>query len=232
MEETNYNLLIKRLGPILIFSIIISYVYLHFYYKTDTFIVYLAMSLAFFTILSSLLKFKQVIINGNGKNIFNRVFKGNSTIMANLLSHIGIGFLIIGITISNYYSIQKEIVMYKNSEITIKNVSIKFVNVQNKLSKNYTSQVGIFDAYLNNKYLISFFPEKRTYNVQKNIMTEAAISSTLFRDIYVALGEKISSDSWVVRIYYKPYIQLLWIGAILMILGGMFGILGRNKLVK
>ncbi len=63
-------------------------------------------------------------------------------------------------------------------------------------------------------------------------MTEAAISSTLFRDIYVALGEKISSDSWVVRIYYKPYIQLLWIGAILMILGGMFGILGRNKLVK
>jgi cytochrome c-type biogenesis protein CcmF len=190
------------------------------------------MSLAFFTILSSLLKFKQVIINGNGKNIFNRVFKGNSTIMANLLSHIGIGFLIIGITISNYYSIQKEIVMYKNSEITIKNVSIKFVDVQNKLSKNYTSQVGIFDAYLNNKYLISFFPEKRTYNVQKNIMTEAAISSTLFRDIYVALGEKISSDSWVVRIYYKPYIQLLWIGAILMILGGMFGILGRNKLVK
>jgi cytochrome c-type biogenesis protein CcmF len=231
-KETNYNLLIKRLGPILIFSIIISYVYLHFYYKTDTFIVYLAMSLAFFTILSSLLKFKQVIINGNGKNIFNRVFKGNSTIMANLLSHIGIGFLIIGITISNYYSIQKEIVMYKNSEITIKNVSIKFVDVQNKLSKNYTSQVGIFDAYLNNKYLISFFPEKRTYNVQKNIMTEAAISSTLFRDIYVALGEKISSDSWVVRIYYKPYIQLLWIGAILMILGGMFGILGRNKLVK
>ena len=63
-------------------------------------------------------------------------------------------------------------------------------------------------------------------------MTEAAIDSNLFRDIYVALGEKIGIDSWVVRIYYKPYIQFLWYGVGLMILGGLFGIFGRNKIVK
>ena len=61
-------------------------------------------------------------------------------------------------------------------------------------------------------------------------MTEAAINSTLTRDIYVALGESLSNDSWVVRIYYKPYLQLLWYGVGLMILGGLFGIFGRNKL--
>ena len=38
-------------------------------------------------------------------------------------------------------------------------------------------------------------------------MTEAAIDSSFFRDIYIALGENLSEDSWVVRIYYKPYIQ-------------------------
>ena len=122
--------------------------------------------------------------------------------------------------------------MTKNSEITINDVSIKFVDVQTKLSKNYSSQVGVFDAYLDNNYFISFFPEKRTYNIQKNIMTEAAIDSDLFRDIYVALGENIGKDSWVVRIYYKPYIQFLWYGVGLMILGGLFGIFGRNKREK
>ena len=120
--------------------------------------------------------------------------------------------------------------MQKNSEVIIKNISIKFVGVQNKLSNNYSSQVGIFDAYSDNNYFVSFFPEKRTYNIQKNIMTEAAIDSSLFRDIYVALGENVSEDSWVVRIYYKPYIQFLWYGVALMILGGLFGIFGRRKI--
>ena len=163
-------------------------------------------------------------------NIIKNIFLLPGSILSNLLSHIGIGVLIIGITISNYYSIQKEVVMKKNTEITIKDTTIRFVNVKRKIENNYSSQVGIFDAFSENNYLVSFFPEKRTYNIQKNVMTEAAIDSSFFRDIYIALGENLSEDSWVVRIYYKPYIQFLWYGAALMILGGLFGIFGRNRL--
>ena len=231
-SKSNYKSLIKKLGFILFYSIIITYIFLNIYYESDIFIVCLAIALAIFTILSSLLRIYQVSKISNGKRIMQKILSIPSSYLSNLLSHIGIGVLIIGITVSNYYSIHKEIVMTKNSEITINDVSIKFVDVQTKLSKNYSSQVGVFDAYLDNNYFISFFPEKRTYNIQKNIMTEAAIDSDLFRDIYVALGENIGKDSWVVRIYYKPYIQFLWYGVGLMILGGLFGIFGRNKREK
>ena len=231
-SKSNYKRLVKKLGFILFYSIIIAYVFLNIYYDSDIFIVCLAISLAIFTILSSVLKIYQVSKISDGKKIIQKICNIPSSSLSNLLSHIGIGVLIIGITVSNYYSIHKEIVMNKNSEITIKDVSIKFVDVQTKLSRNYSSQVGVFDAYQDNNYFISFFPEKRTYNIQKNIMTEAAIDSNLFRDIYVALGENIGIDSWVVRIYYKPYIQFLWYGVGLMILGGLFGIFGRNKIVK
>ena len=231
-SKSNHKRLVKKLGFILFYSIIIAYVFLNIYYDSDIFIVCLAIALAIFTILSSVLKIYQVSKISDGKKIIQKICNIPSSSLSNLLSHIGIGVLIIGITVSNYYSIHKEIVMNKNSEITIKDVSIKFVDVQTKLSKNYSSQVGVFDAYQDNNYFISFFPEKRTYNIQKNIMTEAAIDSNLFRDIYVALGENIGIDSWVVRIYYKPYIQFLWYGVGLMILGGLFGIFGRNKIVK
>ena len=231
-SKSNYKRLVKKLGFILFYSIIIAYVFLNIYYDSDIFIVCLAIALAIFTILSSVLKIYQVSKISDGKKIIQKICNIPSSSLSNLLSHIGIGVLIIGITVSNYYSIHKEIVMNKNSEITIKDVSIKFIDVQTKLSKNYSSQVGVFDAYQDNNYFISFFPEKRTYNIQKNIMTEAAIDSNLFRDIYLALGEKIGIDSWVVRIYYKPYIQFLWYGVGLMILGGLFGIFGRNKIVK
>ena len=63
-------------------------------------------------------------------------------------------------------------------------------------------------------------------------MTEAAIDSNLRRDIYVAIGENLSADSWVVRIYYKPFMQLLWYGVTLMILGGLFGIFSREHLTS
>ena len=231
-SKSNYKRLVKKLGFILFYSIIIAYVFLNIYYDSDIFIVCLAIALAIFTILSSVLKIYQVSKISDGKKIIQKICNIPSSSLSNLLSHIGIGVLIIGITVSNYYSIHKEIVMNKNSEITIKDVSIKFIDVQTKLSKNYSSQVGVFDAYQDNNYFISFFPEKRTYNIQKNIMTEAAIDSNLFRDIYVALGENIGIDSWVVRIYYKPYIQFLWYGVGLMILGGLFCIFGRNKIVK
>ena len=229
-SKTNYSYLIKKLGLLLFYSVIIVYIYMNFYLQSDIFVVFLALSLAIFTIFSSSIKILQFLYNSGRSNILKSIFSLPSSMVSNIFAHIGIGVLIIGITMSNYYSIQKEVVMKKNSQITIKDTSIKFIGVKNKVSNNYASQVGIFDAYKNNNYLISFFPEKRTYNIQKNIMTEAAINSTLTRDIYVALGESLSNDSWVVRIYYKPYIQLLWYGVGLMILGGLFGIFGRNKL--
>lgn len=229
-QNTNYKYLTKKLSIILFYSIIISYIYLNVFYQTDIFIVFIALSLAIFTIFSSVMKILQIIKNGASTNIIKNIFLLPGSILSNLLSHIGIGVLIIGITISNYYSIQKEVVMKKNTEITIKDTTIRFVNVKRKIENNYSSQVGIFDAFSENNYLVSFFPEKRTYNIQKNVMTEAAIDSSFFRDIYIALGENLSEDSWVVRIYYKPYIQFLWYGAALMILGGLFGIFGRNRL--
>lgn len=229
-SKTNYSYLIKKLGLLLFYSVIIVYIYMNFYLQSDIFVVFLALSLAIFTIFSSSIKILQFLYNSRRSNILKSIFSLPSSMVSNIFAHIGIGVLIIGITMSNYYSIQKEVVMKKNSQVTIKDTSIKFIGIKNKISNNYASQVGIFDAYKNNNYLISFFPEKRTYNIQKNIMTEAAINSTLTRDIYVALGESLSNDSWVVRIYYKPYIQLLWYGVGLMILGGLFGIFGRNKL--
>ena len=231
-QKTDYSKLKKNLLSLCFYSILISYIFLNFLYDSNIFVVYLAMFLAFFTILSSLVKIIQIIRIQNERSFLALIRKTPSTIFANSFSHIGIGVLIVGITISTYYSTQKEIIMKEGSEITLQDITVKFVGIEKKISKNYSSQVGVFDAFKDDDYLISFFPEKRIYNIQKNVMTEAAISSSLARDIYIAMGDQFTSDSWVVRIYYKPFIQLIWYGAVLMILGGIFGIFGREKLSK
>ena len=82
----------------------------------------------------------------------------------------------------------------------------------------YTSVI-----YKNEKELMTLHPEKRIYNVRKNVMTEAAIHSNLLRDLYVSLGEQrnINTGAWSVRLYYKPFILWIWLGGLVMVLGGL-----------
>jgi cytochrome c-type biogenesis protein CcmF len=72
------------------------------------------------------------------------------------------------------------------------------------------------------------FPEKRVYRVQTMPMTEAAIDTGLFRDLYVSLGEPVGNGAWSVRVYYKPFVDWIWGGAFFMMIGGIFAVSDRR----
>ena len=71
------------------------------------------------------------------------------------------------------------------------------------------------------KPVVTLRPEKRVYHVQRNPMTEAAISPGPTRDLYVSLGEAVDNGrAWILRVYVKPFIDWIWGGCLLMALGG------------
>jgi cytochrome c-type biogenesis protein CcmF len=71
-------------------------------------------------------------------------------------------------------------------------------------------------------------PEKRRYSSQGSPMTEAAIDAGLTRDLYVALGEPLQGGAWSVRVYHKPFVQWIWLGPLLMGLGGLTAVADRR----
>ena len=75
-------------------------------------------------------------------------------------------------------------------------------------------------------------PEKRFYFVQRNTMTEAAIDAGFFRDLYVAMGEPLDGDAWAVRLYHKPFVRWIWLGALLMAAGGLLAASDRRYRLK
>jgi cytochrome c-type biogenesis protein CcmF len=60
-------------------------------------------------------------------------------------------------------------------------------------------------------------------------MTEAAIDPSLFRDLYIALGESLGEGAWSLRLYYKPLIRWIWLGGLLIMLGALLVFKGRYK---
>jgi cytochrome c-type biogenesis protein CcmF len=144
-------------------------------------------------------------------------------------AHLGIGIFVIGVTLTNVYSVERDIRMEAGEEFSIFDYQFIFNGTEQHTGPNYQAIRGKFEVLRNQVPVAELFPEKRTYLVQKSPMTEAAIDPGFTRDIYIALGEPLeSSQAWAVRIYYKPFIRWIWLGALIMALGGLLGASDRR----
>ncbi|MCG6891459.1 MAG: heme lyase CcmF/NrfE family subunit [Gammaproteobacteria bacterium] len=147
-----------------------------------------------------------------------------------LLGHVGIAVFIVGITLTSLYTLEKDLRMAPGDTYTVAGYEFTFHGVRDFNVENYVATRGGFSVRsLDSDYRADMFPEKRVYPVQTNPMTEAAIDAGLTRDLFIALGEPLDSNgAWAVRIYYKPYIRWIWLGAIIMAIGGVFAASDRR----
>jgi cytochrome c-type biogenesis protein CcmF len=144
------------------------------------------------------------------------------------LAHIGLGVTIIGVTISSIYSTETHEKMFPGDSVELGSYTFQFVNVKSHDGPNYQAYVGEIHISKNGKQIAELFPEKRTYHVRNMPMTEAGIDPGITRDLYVSMGEPLSDGAWSMRFYYKPFIRWIWLGTILMALGGLLVITDRR----
>jgi cytochrome c-type biogenesis protein CcmF len=78
------------------------------------------------------------------------------------------------------------------------------------------------------KEVATLHPQKRVYRVQKSPMTESGIEVDWNRDLFVAMGEDLGAGAWSVRVQYKPMVRFIWLGALVMALGGLISISDRR----
>ena len=75
-------------------------------------------------------------------------------------------------------------------------------------------------------------PENRYYPITNSFTTEASIHTNLARDLYIVLGDGNLSEGWVVKIYYNPLVIWIWIGALIIFIGGIISISNNLKKIK
>jgi len=146
------------------------------------------------------------------------------------LAHLGIAVITVGITMVKSYEVERDVRMGLNDTVSIENYSFELVGVSEVAGPNYRAIRGEVNVSKDQKPLEVLHPEKRKYFSSAMPMTEAAIDSGLFRDLYVSLGESIEGEKpqWSVRVFYKPFVSWIWYGAILMVLGGLLAVSDRR----
>ncbi len=145
-----------------------------------------------------------------------------------VLGHVGFAVTLMGIALTANYSTELDVRMGEGDRVTLAGYEFEFKGVSPVQGPNYNGHSGTVVAYRNGDYVATLMAEKRFYPVQQTGMTEAAIDAGFTRDLFVALGEPLNNGDWALRLYVKPFVRWLWLGAILMALGGLCSICDKR----
>jgi cytochrome c-type biogenesis protein CcmF len=148
------------------------------------------------------------------------------------VAHLGIAVFVIGVTMVGAYQEEKDVRMSAGETVQVGGYQIQLQDVKQVSGPNYTAMRGAFLLSKNGASQTVLYPEKRSYFSSTMPMTEAAIDAGLTRDIYVSLGEELGDQSWAVRVYYKPFVDWIWGGCLLMALGGVLAISDKRYRMK
>jgi len=161
--------------------------------------------------------------------IFNNLIlfyrKKSNYLIGMIVAHLGIGFLILGVTGSSVWQTEKIVKMQINNETKINKYNIVLNKINEVKGTNYLALQGNFLVHDKNQNIITKLkPENRFYPVTGVFTSEASIHTNLFRDLYIVLGEGNVKEGWIVRIYHNPLVIWIWIGAFTIFLGGLLSI--------
>ena len=145
-------------------------------------------------------------------------------------AHIGVAICIIGVSLTSVYSVQRDVRMTPGETISLANYQFEFVTIEPYEGPNYIADQATVLVTKKNSKIALLKPQKRRYFSSGQTMTEASIDSAIFRDLYIALGEPLQGDAWAIRIYIKPFVMWIWIGALFIAMGAVLASLdGRFK---
>jgi cytochrome c-type biogenesis protein CcmF len=146
------------------------------------------------------------------------------------LAHLGLAVGVAGITMVVNYEQELDVRMNVGDQAQMAGYTLTFMGVEQVEGPNFRATRGSVIVKEDGDQQFVLRPEKRIYNASGSVMTEAAVRPSAFSDLYVSLGEPLNDEltSWAVRLYYKPFVNWLWLGALLMVLGGFLAASDRR----
>jgi len=144
------------------------------------------------------------------------------------IAHLGVGLFVLGVTGVESYRVERDLSLSPGESAELLGVDFLFTGTRNVRGPNYDAVEGEFIVSRGGEQITVLRPQKRVYRVQRSPMTEAGIHGRWNRDIFVALGEPLGNGAWSLRLQYKPLIRFIWLGALVMAIGGLITVFDRR----
>lgn len=146
------------------------------------------------------------------------------------LAHAGVGVTLLGIIGATAWQVESIRAAHEGDTVTVGPYEVTLVDVATVPGPNYVAEQATLRVSQGGALVREMTPQRRFFPVSRMTTTETSIHTTGFSDFYAALGERPAgqSDAWTLRLHYKPLAPLIWIGALIMAIGGFCSLLDRR----
>jgi cytochrome c-type biogenesis protein CcmF len=144
------------------------------------------------------------------------------------LAHAGLGIAVLGMTGTSAWTEEHIQVMQIGQAVEIGGYRVSLDAVADTSGANFTAQTATMTVTRNGNVVVVLHPQQRFYPVAQMPTTEAAIHTNFYSDLYAVLGEKKAEGGWVTRLYHHPLVPWIWIGAVIIALGGLVSLSDRR----
>ncbi|HEY2532966.1 MAG TPA: heme lyase CcmF/NrfE family subunit [Xanthobacteraceae bacterium] len=144
-------------------------------------------------------------------------------------AHFGIGVTLLGIVGATAWGSERIVEVKPGDTLELAHYRLTFDGLSDRVGSNYRDVVGRFSVFRANGDLVGTMePSRRTFPDRNMVTTEAALMSRGASQLYLSLGDPNRDGSIPVRLYYKPHVLMIWLGAVFMFCGGGLSLSDRR----
>jgi cytochrome c-type biogenesis protein CcmF len=144
------------------------------------------------------------------------------------IAHFGIGLTLLGIVCETHWAAERIVSVKPGEVVTIRRYQLTFEGFIPRQGPNYHEQMAKLVVHRNSAPIGTMTPSKSSFDARGTTTNESALLTRGLSQLYVSLGEANADGSVALRIYHKPLVLLIWLGAIVMALGGALSLSDRR----
>jgi cytochrome c-type biogenesis protein CcmF len=145
-----------------------------------------------------------------------------------MLAHSGLGVTLLGIVCASTWGSERIVSMKPGASVSLSSYDLTFDGLASHQGPNYRETSAKFTVREGGSVMGVMEPSKRNFPSRQSSTTEAALMSRGASQLYLSLGDSNDDGSIAVRLYHKPLVLLIWLGAVVMFLGGALSLSDRR----
>ncbi len=145
-----------------------------------------------------------------------------------MLAHFGVGLMVVGIAATSAYREELILAVKPGERFALAGYSMEYKGTVTGKGPNYQEQTGEISVFRGGRLITTLFPSKRLYDAPPQPTTESGILASWSGDLYTVLGDAQEGGGFSIRAYFNPLVRFIWIGALVMFIGGGISLTDRR----
>ena len=146
-----------------------------------------------------------------------------------VIAHLGCAVSLAGMACDSAFTVEKLAAVRPGDVVETADWKLHLIRISPLAGDNWTALQADMEVSRGSGAPIMLHPQSRFFASPPTTTTEAALLTRWNGQLYVVLGQEADAGRWQLRVWWKPFVTLIWFGGALIALGGALALIGRER---